>query len=292
MASPEEPPRLNSQPTPTSTSTPTPARKAGPRSRKGGRPRANFDDHKAQILALYAAKTPWTQIEAILFADHGIKAQGRTIMRRMKDEWGVEFRRVETDRSQTDQVKARIAALWADRETRPKDDTELHARLKAEGFTVSVAALLGLRKEMRLFRRWDEKFGRVRPDEELGRRKKRRKQKHSAYTGAQLALPGGAEDEAGEEEDSDEDGSSPDQPLAEPTREGWYPGLTLPKPKSRKYRRQQKSLSTQPSQPEHTPPQPARPSRSTPPRAVEHPLLAPQQLPQSSTAFSDTDKDM
>lgn len=279
MASLEDP--SSNPPNPTSTHT--------PRAKTGGRPRANFDDHKAQILALYAAKTPWTKIEATLLAEHGIKAQGRTIMRRMKEEWGVEFRRVETDRSQTDAVKARIAALWADRDTRPKDDADMHALLKAEGFTVSLGAIHGLRKEMRLFRRWDEKFGRVRPEEELGRRKRRRTQKHSAYTGAQLAPPDGQE-----EEDSQDDESSPEQLIAEPTRDGWYPGLTLPKPKSRKKGRQQKSVSAQPSQPEYIP-QPAQPRRSTPPPVAPFPPLAPPQQappPRAAAPLSETDKDM
>lgn len=288
MASQEGTPSYTSQSTQT------------PRPKTGGRPRANLDDHKDQIIALYNAKTPWTKIEAILLAEHGIKTQGRTITRRMKEDWGVVFRRVETDPAQKDQLKARIAALWADRETRPKDDAELHARLRAEGFTVSLGAIHGLRKEIRLFRRWDEKLGRVRPDEEValrrGRPRKRRPQLHSAYTDAQLVPPGGPEDDA--EGDSEEDESNSEQPPAEPTKDGFYPGLTLPKPKPRKNARKQKSVSaqpsqpSQPSQPEHTP-QNAQPRRSASTQPAPFSPLAPQQAPPQATAtLSETDKDM
>lgn len=151
----------------------------------GGRPRADFDKHKDLIIELYTSKTPWPKIEQILLAEHGCRAQARTIMRRFK-EWNVEFRRVATDRN--DHLRARIQEYWADRATRPKSDEDLHQKLKADGFKVSMGAIPRLRREMNLFRRWDEKLGRVRPDSELGRRK-RRKQKYSAFTSAQLVPP-------------------------------------------------------------------------------------------------------
>lgn len=149
----------------------------------GGRPRADFDKHKDLIIELYTSKTPWPKIEQILLAEHGCRAQARTIMRRFK-EWNVEFRRVATDRN--DQLRARIQEYWTDRSTRPKSDEDLYQMLKADGFKVSLGAIPRLRREMHLFRRWDEKLGRVRPDSELGRRK-RRTQKSSAFTSAQLA---------------------------------------------------------------------------------------------------------
>lgn len=151
----------------------------------GGRPRADFDKHKDLIIGLYTSKTPWPKIEQILLTEHGCRAQARTIMRRFK-EWNVEFRRVATDKN--DHLSSRIQEYWTDRATRPKSDEELHQKLKADGFKVSMGAIPRLRREMNLFRRWDEKLGRVRPDSELGRRK-RRKQKYSVFTSAQLVPP-------------------------------------------------------------------------------------------------------
>lgn len=46
---------------------------------------------------------------------------------------------------------------------------------------------------MNLYRRWDERLGRHRPDSELGKRGRRR-QKHSIFTEAKLAPPPDASD--------------------------------------------------------------------------------------------------
>lgn len=105
-------------------------------------------------------------------------------MRRFK-EWNVGFRRVQTDKNES--LKTRVRELWADRANRPKNDDELYHMLKSDGFKVSRGAIPALRVELNLYRRWDEKLGRVRPDSELGNRG-RRKQKYSAFTSAQLAL--------------------------------------------------------------------------------------------------------
>lgn len=100
-----------------------------------------------------------------------------------------------------DELMAKIKEYWTDRSTRPKSDDELHQKLVHDGFTISKTAIPRLRRELNLFRRWDEKLGRVRPDSELGRRK-RRKQKSSAFTEAQFLLPPDGED-SGHFEDGD-----------------------------------------------------------------------------------------
>lgn len=147
-----------------------------------GRPRSDIAEHKDLIIELYNNKTPWPKIEQILLTEHGCQAKARTIMRRFK-EWNVEFHRIATEKN--DRLRAKIQEYWADRATRPKNDGELYQRLTADGFIVTPTAIPRLRREMSLFRRWDERLGRVRPDSEL--RRKRRKQKHSVFTAAQLA---------------------------------------------------------------------------------------------------------
>lgn len=52
---------------------------------------------------------------------------------------------------------------------------------------------------MNLYRRWDERLGRHRPDSELGKRGRRR-QKHSVFTQAKLAPPPDASDPEGEDD--------------------------------------------------------------------------------------------
>lgn len=155
-----------------------------------GRRRADFDQHKDLIIKLYHEKTPWSKIEDILLEEHGCRVKSRTIMRRFK-EWDLDFHRVQTKKS--DDLNHHIRSYWEDRSTRPKTDEELLQRLLADGFTVSLSAIIQIRKDMSLFRRWDERLGRYRPDSELGRRGRRR-QKHSAFTEAKLAPPPDASD--------------------------------------------------------------------------------------------------
>lgn len=152
----------------------------------GGRPRADFDQHKDLIIKLYRDKTPWLKIEEVLLNEHGCRARSRTIMRRFK-EWDLDFHRVTTKRS--DDLTHHIRSYWEDRATRPKTDEELTARLHADGFTVTLSAVIQIRKKLNLYRRWDERLGRHRPDSELGKRG-RRKQKHdTAFTEAKLLPP-------------------------------------------------------------------------------------------------------
>lgn len=161
-----------------------------------GRRRHDFDQHKDLIIKLYHDKTPWSKIEGILLNEHGCRAKSRTIMRRFK-EWDLDFHRVQTKKS--DDLNHHIRSYWEDRSTRPKTDEELLQRLLADGFTVSLSAIVQIRKDMNLYRRWDERLGRHRPDSELGKRGRRR-QKHSLFTEAKLAPPPDASD--AEDEDA------------------------------------------------------------------------------------------
>lgn len=155
-----------------------------------GRRRHDFDQHKDLIIKLYNEKTPWSKIEGILLNEHGCSAKSRTIMRRFK-EWHLDFHRVQTKKS--DDLNHHIRSYWEDRSNRPKTDEELLQRLLADGFTVSLSAIIQIRKDMNLYRRWDERLGRYRPDSELGKRGRRR-QKHSVFTEAKLAPPPDASD--------------------------------------------------------------------------------------------------
>lgn len=177
-----------------------------------GRRRADFDQHKDLIIKLYHEKTPWSKIESILLNEHGCRAKSRTIMRRFK-EWDLDFHRVQTKK--TDDLNHHIRSYWEDRSTRPKTDEELLQKLLADGFTVSLSAIIQIRKDLRLFRRWDERLGRYRPDSELGKRGRRR-QKHSVFTEAKLAPPPEVSDP--------EDGRLPAQ--------GTYEGHIAPQPSS------------------------------------------------------------
>lgn len=150
-----------------------------------GRRRADFDQHKDLIIKLYHEKTPWSKIESILLNEHGCRAKSRTIMRRFK-EWDLDFHRVQTKKS--DDLNDHIRSYWEDRSSRPKTDEELLQKLLADGFTVSLSAIIQIRKELKLYRRWDERLGRYRPDSELGKRG-RRKQKYSVFTEAKLVPP-------------------------------------------------------------------------------------------------------
>lgn len=196
---------------PPSTTTTSPP----PDSKIGGRPRANLDQHKDLILDLYAKKTPWHKIEAILLADHGLRIQGRTIMRRFK-EWDVAFHRVRTDRNDA-LMRDRVRALWADKAARPRTDDDLHRALRADGFRVSRGAIPKVRRAMGLYRRWDEKLGRVRPDAELGNRRRRR-QKYSAFTSAQFGLTPlpGEDGDGGPSSSQGDDNESGCAPLGSP----------------------------------------------------------------------------
>lgn len=151
-----------------------------------GRPRQDLDQYKDLLIELYRKNTPWPRIEQILLTEHGCKVHARNIKRRFK-KWNVASHRFQTDRSDLN-LRARLQEIWADRGTRPKSDVEVHQRLTADGFKVTMRAIASLRKDMGLFRRWDERLGRWRPDSELPEgRKKRRIQKHSVFTTAQLA---------------------------------------------------------------------------------------------------------
>lgn len=152
----------------------------------GGRPRIDFEQHKDLIVQLYRDKTPWPRIEEILLTQHGCKVSARTIHQRFK-EWDTAIIRVRTD--VTDELKDRMKAYWADRSTRPRTDEELHQKLLDDGFTVTLTAVARLRHELKLYRRWDHKLGHVRPESELHRRRRHRKQKGSVFTDAQLAPP-------------------------------------------------------------------------------------------------------
>lgn len=170
----------------------------------GGRPRADFDQHKDLIIRLYREKTPWSKIEDVLLTEHGCRAKARTIMRRFK-EWDLDFHRVVTTKS--DDLNHHIKSYWEDRTNRPKTDEELLRRLHADGFTVSLSAIIQIRKKLNLYRRWDERLGRHRPDSELGKRGRRR-QKHSIFTEAKLAPP---PDVSSDSEDAHEPAQEPGQ---------------------------------------------------------------------------------
>lgn len=109
-----------------------------------GRRRHDFDQHKDLIIKLYHDKTPWSKIEGILLNEHGCRAKSRTIMRRFK-EWDLDFHRVQTKKS--DDLNHHIRSYWEDRSTRPKTDEELLQRLLADGFTVSLSAIVQIRKD-------------------------------------------------------------------------------------------------------------------------------------------------
>lgn len=173
----------------------------------GGRPRADFDKHKDLIIKLYREKTPWSKIEEVLLKDHGCRVKSRTIMRRFK-EWNLDFHRVITNRS--DDLNHHIKAYWEDPSTRPKTDEELLAKLHADGFTVTLSAIIQIRKKLNLFRRWDERLGRYRPDAELGRRGRRRQKHNTAFTEAKLVPPPSDSDP---EDSQQESGQVEQQPL-------------------------------------------------------------------------------
>ncbi|KAI7777421.1 hypothetical protein LA080_003573 [Diaporthe eres] len=179
-----------------------------------GRRRADFDQHKDLIIKLYHEKTPWSKIESILLNEHGCRAKSRTIMRRFK-EWDLGFHRVQTKKS--DDLNDHIRSYWEDRSSRPKTDEELLQKLLAGGFTVSLSAIIQIRKDLKLYRRWDERLGRYRPDPELGKRG-RRKQKYSVFTEAKLAPPPDVSDP----EDGRLQAQSTDQAHAAP--QSWRPG--------------------------------------------------------------------
>ncbi|KAG8159497.1 hypothetical protein KVR01_010134 [Diaporthe batatas] len=173
----------------------------------GGRPRADFDQHKDLIIKLYQDKTPWSKIEEVLLNDHGCRAKSRTIMRRFK-EWDLDFHRVITTRS--DDLNRHIKSYWEDRSTRPKTDEELLARLHADGFTVTLSAIIQIRKQLNLYRRWDERLGRHRPDSELGKRGRRRQKHNAVFTEAKLVPPPDASEcEDVEQESGQSIGGSP-----------------------------------------------------------------------------------
>lgn len=170
----------------------------------GGRPRADFDQHKDLIIKLYREKTPWSKIEEVLLNEHGCRVKSRTIMRRFK-EWDLDFHRVITTKS--DDLDHHIKSYWEDKTTRPKTDEELRQRLHDDGFTVSLSAIIQIRKKLNLYRRWDERLGRHRPDSELGKRGRHR-QKHSAFTEAKLVPSPDASDSEDAQQPVQEPGQS------------------------------------------------------------------------------------
>lgn len=228
-----------------------------------GRPRSDLAEHKDLIIELYNNKTPWPKIEQILLIEHGCQAKARTIMRRFK-EWNVEFHRIATEKN--DRLRAKIQEYWADRATRPKNDGELYQRLTTDGFIVTPTAIPRLRREMSLFRRWDERLGRVRPDSEL--RRKRRKQKHSAFTAAQLApLPDHRPDFHGQ---LDHSGYAPFGSPLEQSEDAQFD-----------FEEPEQPQPPQPAQqPEQLPPEPVPPqAQRAPVSAYEAPPLAPDPRP-------------
>ncbi|ROW08789.1 hypothetical protein VMCG_02895 [Cytospora schulzeri] len=222
----------------------------------GGRPRIEFEQHKDLIIQLYRDKTPWPRIEETLLTQYGCKVTARTIHHRFK-EWDAEIIRVRTD--VTDELKDQIKAYWADRATRPKTDEELHQKLLDDGFTVTLTAVARLRNELKLYRRWDHRFGRVRPQSELHRRRRHCKQKGSVFTDAQFAPP--------DDEDDEQDSVQP-QPPGEPvrpppqvTRSGGSTVLATRVPRQRR---------------QPLPAQPGQPAQST---QIIHPPSQPHQQP-------------
>lgn len=241
----------------------------------GGRPRIDCDQHKDLILQLYQAKTPWAKIEQILLTEHGIKVKARTIIHRFKD-WDTATNRVRTET--TDELKEQIKMYWADKNNRPKTDDELQQKLTDDGFTVSVSAIRRLRNDMRLFRRWDHRLGRVRPEAELDKRRKNRRQKGAAFTDAQLApldpdlavtLSKQRAVEA-QAETAQPASSIVPSPTPVPVL---VPGLRAKAPRRRR--------QAQPSQPQ--PPQPAQ-AAPTPPQLDPQPL---SQMADPSSAIKD-----
>lgn len=225
----------------------------------GGRPRIDFEQHRDLIIQLYRDKTPWTRIEEILLTEHGCKVSARTINQRFK-EWDSAIIRGRTQ--VTDELKNQIRAYWTDRSTRPKTDEELHQKLTADGFVVNISAVAKLRNEMRLYRRWDHRLGRVRPVSELNRRKRTRKQKGSIFTDAQLAPL----------VDMNQFGPVQPQPSEEPAVQH-QPQTTRPArnavPAARPPRQRRQALPTQPvQQPVQQPAQDAHP----PPQASQQPF--------------------
>lgn len=181
----------------------------------GGRPRADFDQHKDLIIKLYREKTPWSKIEEVLLNEHGCRVKSRTIMRRFK-EWDLDFHRVITTKS--DDLDHHIKSYWEDRTTRPKTDEELRQRLHDDGFTVSLSAIVQIRKRLNLYRRWDERLGRHRPDSELGKRGRRRQKHDTAFTEAKPVPPPDASDP----EDAQQPVQEPGQHRVPP--QPWSPG--------------------------------------------------------------------
>lgn len=226
-----------------------------------GRPRADCDRHKDLIIQLYQDKTPWTRIEEILLTQHGCKVKARTIFDRFK-EWDTGLNHVRTDI--TDALKDQIRSYWADRDNRPKTDEELYQKLLADGFTISPTAVPRLRNELSLHRRWDHKLGRVRPESELDKRRRKRRQKESAFTDAQLAPPN----------QGDEGNAQPQPPQA--PREPQRPQLQTMQPESnvvpvpRAPRRRREAQPPQPTQPKQAaqPPQTSHP----PPHLIQQPF--------------------
>lgn len=232
--------------------------------RRCGRPRVEIDHHKELIFELRRANKSWVEIEQILLDDHNCVAPARTIFRRCK-EWDAPGPRyVRTDRSNED-LKARILTLWADRDARPRNDTALAAVLVADGFAATPSGIAHLRKEMQLFRRWDEKLGRTRPanDPRRPKRGKKKKKQRPGFTGAQLAPPPGEGDGGGEveepgnggevdepEDEGDSVSAEPhsfwDQPDDTPSRDQWYPPPQVqPAPQQRALRGWKPSVAGQ-----------------------------------------------
>ncbi|KAK7749480.1 hypothetical protein SLS53_000055 [Cytospora paraplurivora] len=237
-----------------------------------GRPRADCDRHKDLIIQLYQDKTPWTRIEEILLTQHGCKVKARTIIDRFK-EWDTSLNRVRTDI--TDALKDQIRSYWADRDNRPKTDEELHQKLVADGFTISPTAVPRLRNELRLFRRWDHKLGRVRPESEVDRRRRNRRQKGSAFTDAQLAPPDQG-DESNVQPQPPEAPQEPQRPQLQTTQPG---SNNVPEPRAPKRRRQ--ARQAQPAQP----PQPTQSAQTAQPAQTSHP--SPHLIQQPSVPVAD-----
>ncbi|PSR97137.1 hypothetical protein BD289DRAFT_119721 [Coniella lustricola] len=173
-----------------------------------GRRKISLDDYKDLVIALYQDGKSWRTIRAILHDEYGCDTSRHTIRKRCMA-WDVEIR---AQTKINDSLQDRIKELWADPEARPKDDHEMYQKLKADGFQVTLSAVCKLRKGLKLYRRWDEKWGRVRPDSELrGRKRHQQKYSYADFLAAQTSPATRASETCDGQDDQDESGDQDSQ---------------------------------------------------------------------------------
>lgn len=155
-------------------------------------PSIPLEEYKDLIIGLYQEGKSWRTIGGILRNEYGLQLNANTVRQRCI-EWKVELRgRVQL----SDSLEQRVKELWADPKARPTDDQELCRKLKAEGFKVTLGGICTLRKRLKLYRRYDERLGRLRPDSELrGRKRHVQKVSYADYVSAQLASSAPVADE-------------------------------------------------------------------------------------------------